>query len=161
MGSDSPARSGRREADSTEPVGRQEFVLRRIHRNFYEDRPKDPIKSPAFKPTPSDTDGLSVFRESYCTPRELVEAARQPPTEYYVVRLRAGDVLDAGCSLVPDPQPAPQPAGHTLIPESRVKTAKESKPLQGKLMDLANKGRDIVWPRGVEEDSTAAEHPAH
>lgn len=150
MGGDSPAETGRRDADPALPVGGEEYLLRRIHRNQYEDRPKDPILRTGFTPTKSDTDGLSVYRTSFCTVREVANDARQAPTEYYVVRLRAADVLAAGFNLVPDPLPPPHPAGHTLIPEITYQKAKETKPLQLRLAELANQGRDIVWKLGVE-----------
>lgn len=79
MGSDSPAQPVRREADPSEPVGRHEFLLRRIHRIHYEERPKDPIKSTAFHPTKDDSDGLSVFRQSFCTVSRVFDGARTPP----------------------------------------------------------------------------------
>lgn len=75
-----------------------------------------------------------------------------PPTEYYVVRLRVEDVLEAGFTLVPDPLPPPHPPGHTLIPEITCELAREvSRPLEAKLMELANGPRsNVVWRLGVE-----------
>jgi hypothetical protein len=153
MEGSSRAGSGMSEAD---PVERHEFLLRRIHFHQYKERPRDPILRTAFTPAPNDTDGLSVYRETFCTACELAEAASKPSSDYYVVRLCAGDVLDAcGCTLRPDPRPPPSPAGHTLIPEISRQTAKASRELQLKLTELANGSRGaIVWKRGVPDFQT-------
>lgn len=147
MVGDSPVQAAGTEAD---PVGRDEYLLRRVHYGYYEDRPMHPFQRGAFHPTSRDSKGISVFRERFCTVRALVEGARKAATEYYVVRLRAGDVLNAGFTLLPDPQPPPEPPGHTVIPELRFGMPRaERSPREATLMELANDRHRsrIVWSR--------------
>jgi hypothetical protein len=144
---DPPAQLGRTEAD---PVARDEYLLRRIHYRSYEERPRHQFQRGGFSPSSDDKDGLSVFRALFCSVRELVRAARKPPTEYYVVRLRARDLLNAGFTLVPNPQPSPVPPGHTLIPEITCDMPRaERSPREATLTEVANDPQrsQIAWRR--------------
>lgn len=66
---------------------------------------------PGFRPGNNDIDGLSLFREIYHTPQEIVDKARGP--RYYVAYLRAGDLRQKG--MVVDAQPTAEFAGHCVI----------------------------------------------
>src|SRR5438874_8970919 len=50
------------------PVPDEELVLRRIHKNHVDPGPPPVIGLAAFRPTPEDTAGLSVYREKHVSP---------------------------------------------------------------------------------------------
>jgi len=98
----------------------EEYVLRRVHRNFCTPDLEAPFGWEAFYPSRNDIYGISVFRESFCSVCELLMAARQSPEEYLVTRLRVEDILRLNMQVVSSPDPDPsQPRGHALIPELR------------------------------------------
>lgn len=103
--------------DEQQPVADDEFVLRRVHRVYYDQHLPIPIQPAAFRPTQRDTTGISVLRERFATPADTL--ANLPPdkrADYYVVRLPVRDLLTLGLSVVPEPIPG-GPPGHAVIPE--------------------------------------------
>ena len=97
------------------PIAPDEFVLRRIHKNHVDSGPPVFISYVGFRPTPDDTEGLSVYREGQVTADEVSTSGRKAG-EYYVARLSVRDICALGLSVVSDQQ-TPGPAGHVLIPE--------------------------------------------
>lgn len=97
----------------------EQFVLRRVHRNEIRPGQPTPIGPGAFRPTPSDTEGLSVSFESAIDAASLAAAGRQPAAEYGVVRLRVSELLALDVSVVADDSPT-APPGHAFIPEINV-----------------------------------------
>src|SRR5262249_7787977 len=93
----------------------EEFVLRRIHRNHVDPGPPLLVGFTAFRPTPEDTAGLSVYREQHTAPADVASSGRKPG-EYYVARLSVQALREMGLTVVADEQAA-GPAGHALIPE--------------------------------------------
>jgi hypothetical protein len=128
-----------------EVVAADEFILRRIHKNHVHPGPPPQVSYPAFRPTPDDTTGLSVYREKHVSAAEVVAAGRKPG-EYYVARLAVRDLLQLGLSIVPDEQPA-GPQGHALIPELSLDACRRDKTgtraVQVRLAELAS--RQIVY----------------
>ena len=59
------------------PVADDEFVLRRVAAAYYDPTLPVPVQRDAFLPWPRDITGLSVFRERYIRPEEIV--ADLPP----------------------------------------------------------------------------------
>jgi hypothetical protein len=103
--------------DEHQPVDETEFVYRRIHRVYYQADLPLPIQPAAFRPTPNDTTGISVFRARLVQPAATlanVDAGKQ--NEYYVARLAVRALRNLGLTVVPDPVPN-GPAGHAIIPE--------------------------------------------
>jgi len=121
------------------PVADEEFVLRRIHRNHVDRGPPLMIGLAAFRPTPEDTVGLSVYRENHVSPAD-VDASGRKPGEYYVARLSVRHLRDLGLSVIEDEQPQ-GPAGHALIPELSLSNYQQdkqkSRELQLQLAELA------------------------
>ena len=100
---------------SADPVAADEFVLRRIHKNMVQAGPPPIVSYLGFRPTPDDTNGLSVYREIHIAALDVAASGRKPG-EYYVARLRIADLAALGLSVVVDEQ-AHGPPGHALIPE--------------------------------------------
>jgi hypothetical protein len=103
--------------DERQPVTEEEFVYRRIHRNYYQAGMLLPIQPEAFRPTRNDTSGISVFRTSFVQPKEiLADIDTSKRLDYHVARLAVQDLSRLGLTVVPDPDPT-GPAGHAIIPE--------------------------------------------
>jgi hypothetical protein len=140
--------------DETSPVGPDEFVYRRVTRDWYDSSLSAPIQRVAFEPhKKNDVDGLSLFRSEFVTPEDL--AAAGPNQKGYVVaRLRVSDILNLRVSdlpgshltVIPNPDPA-QPRGHCLIPQLNSQFQKiqnkKARELEVSLAHLA--GRDVVY----------------
>lgn len=99
-------------------VGDEEAILRRIPASpAYVDL--DPgaeqaVSRLAFQPhKENDTDGLSVYRRLFLSPR-AVAATREKPS--FVAELLAARIRGLGLSVEPDPLVS-GPPGHALIPE--------------------------------------------
>jgi hypothetical protein len=125
-------------SDEQDPVDVQENVLRRIHRDHFDATLPIPIRPAAFKPTESDQDGLSVYRERFVSPAEVAASGRTPGA-YYVVRLSVQDLHRLNLTVVPVPGPL---RGHAVIPELNrtfyEKEKQRSKNLQLQLARLAS-----------------------
>jgi hypothetical protein len=103
--------------DEHEPVQDDEFVYRRIHRNFYDGSIPTRIRREAFRPSHNDATGLSVFRAAFVQPADTltnIDASKQ--NDYYVARLAVEDLHELGLTVQTDPDPA-GPPGHAVIPE--------------------------------------------
>src|SRR5438128_2199772 len=125
-------------------VSAHEFVFRRVHRNHVDAGPPLAVRFPAFRPTVSDTSGLSVFRQSLTSAAEVAASGRKPG-EYYVARLAVADVKSLGLSVFADELPN-GPTGHALIPELSFGNYQSDKPrsraVQERLAEMAS--RNIV-----------------
>src|SRR6266849_9638596 len=123
-----------------ESIAAEEFVLRRIHKNHYDPRLPVAITPLAFRPTPEDVVGISVYREKYISPVQVAEAGRQPG-QYYVARLPVQALAALNLTVVPDDEPA-GPPGHAIIPELSTaayqQNKQRSKDLQMALARLAS-----------------------
>jgi hypothetical protein len=73
-------------SDSPPSVSADEFILRRIHRNHYDSTQPLRVQPAAFRPSPADTGGLSVYRERFISPAEVAAAGRSAG-DYFVARL--------------------------------------------------------------------------
>ena len=103
--------------DERQHVKEEEFVFRRIHRNYYQAGLPLPIQPEAFRPTRNDASGISVFRASFVQPEGiLADIDPNKRLDYYVARLAVRDLSRLGLTVVPDPDPT-GPAGHAIIPE--------------------------------------------
>jgi hypothetical protein len=121
-----------------DPIDENEYVLRRIHKNNCDTRLPIPIQEVAFKPTESDVDGISVYREKYVSPAEVAAGGRTPEV-YYVARLAVRALNALNLTVVPTPG---DQKGHAVIPElnrSFYESEKQrSKKLQFQLAQLAS-----------------------
>jgi hypothetical protein len=132
--------------DERSPVGIDEFVLRRIHKNNFDFKLSPPVKRPAFEPNPHDDDGLSVHRELFITAENLAWRGRKPG-EYFIARLGVRELASENYRLTVIPSSdADQPPGHAVIPE--LKTGLKTKPLQKSLADLAS-DRIVYSPSSI------------
>lgn len=103
--------------DQDEPVAPDEYILRRILNNkdyINLDLPI-PVQRAAVGPTKRDTDGLSVYREKFVSPREVAESGNNS-AGYYVVRFNAQDIFDMGLDIIPD-KIEDGLQGHSLVPQ--------------------------------------------
>jgi len=96
-----------------EPIGPDEYVLRRIHPNNC--NPTDPIsvKRCEFEPKQRDADGISLYREKITSAEQLSEAGKNPGS-YYIARFHVSELQAIGLTVVPSPGDLP---GHVSIPE--------------------------------------------
>ena len=97
-----------------EPVGKDEFVLRRIHKDHFKPALATPVLRLAFQPTKWDVDGLSVCREKFITAAQLAAVGRTPGA-YSVARLAVAALHALSLTAVPSAR-ADLP-GHAVIPE--------------------------------------------
>lgn len=96
--------------DGTEPVGRDEFLYRRIPASTGWYSPTG-LSPRAFAPRPDDVTGLSLVRSKYIS---IEEAARgSGKSGYYVAVLAVAELLDAGLNVVS--RPLPDNAGHVEL----------------------------------------------
>jgi hypothetical protein len=127
-------------SDEAAPVDADEFVLRRIHKSYFDSRLPLPIQPVAFKPTESDVDGLSVFRERFVSPAEVAAAGRTPGA-YHVARLAVRDLQALRLTVVPSPGELP---GHAVLAELNRAFYEQdragAKLLQAALAKLASQG---------------------
>jgi len=139
------------EAMTSESDKVERFILRRVSDKHY--TPGNPIEIQplAFRPSSSDTDGLSVYfeqSEGGISPEQLVFDAR-PGRRFCVVRLSIRDLEQLGLSVVADPIIDGLP-GHALIPEINVnsyQTKKQAmKEVTIKLAELATQGIVLTPP---------------
>lgn len=123
--------------DETCPVGAEEFVLRRIHKNHFDATLPSPVKRPAFEPSSEDSDGLSVDREIFISAKRLAGCGRQPG-KYYIARFAVKELAVGPFHVTIDASSdIDQPAGHAVIPELRI--GLKTKPLQRALAESASK----------------------
>ena len=129
------------------PVELMEIVLRRIHKDYFDGTLRIPVRPAAFKPTESDQDGLSVYRERFVSPSEVAASGRTPGA-YYVVRLAVRDLQRLNLSVVPTPGPL---IGHAVMPELNrafyQSEKQRSKDLQLELCRLASRAIRIATGR--------------
>lgn len=127
----------------TDPVSDDEYVYRRVLKQYYNDIPSwpgDRVDRLAFRPTDKDTEGLSVYRAPFVQPAELDIDSEGCPGRYYVARIPVRALREIGLSVEPNPADGPQ--GHSLIPEIRTglkgKDKESSKEKQVALARLAS-----------------------
>ncbi len=124
--------------DEHQPVDQSESIFRRIHRIYYQAGLAIAVQRTAFRPTRSDTTGLSVFRAAFVRPVDTlanVEASKR--NDYYVAQLAVQDLHRLGLTVSPDPDPN-GPAGHAIIPELSWQTYQAAKQrLKQVLVELA------------------------
>jgi len=101
--------------DGDEPIEPEETLYRLVSRGAYDGTPAE-VPPAVFEPKPNDTDGLSLFRAKYITKEEA--ARRRKGRGICVVAIKAGDLIKAGISIIPDPvgPNGPGPA-HALLPQ--------------------------------------------
>lgn len=131
--------------DQNDPIQDSEYILRRVLNNpdYCNPSKKLPIARLAFRPTPKDTNGLSVFRKLFISAPELAYGGKNSKG-YYVSQIIVINLVELSLTVIPDPQDD-QPAGHALIPELICSTGKEekrkSKELQIILAELASNNK--------------------
>ena len=129
-----------------EPVNPEEFILRRIHRNYYDAKQPIPVLPAAFRPTHDDVAGLSVFREKHISAAAVASAGRSPGA-YHVVRLSVQALNALGLTVAPDDEPG-SPPGHALIVELGLSAYRRDKArLKSVLMELARLSSQAVVHR--------------
>jgi hypothetical protein len=104
--------------EELEPVGDQEFILRRVHNSYYDANFPVPVQRGAFRPNEQDLTGISVYRERFVrAPSDVLDAVKpEKRGMYYVARLSVRALTSLGLTVVPDPDPQDIP-GHCIIPE--------------------------------------------
>jgi hypothetical protein len=142
--------------DSLEPVSEDEHVYRRIWWEFVTNKVKDkPVTYAAFKPTPNDHDGISVYREECGTqPQQLVAEA---PNNYYVARLSVRDILavripgrDIRLTVEQTAHLSDLP-GHASVPQLTITVMTNEKPLYRDIANaLANLTHDKIVLRPAD-----------
>lgn len=100
-------------ADGHEPIADDETLYRRIPEfpeSHYQPDSDRPLAWVAFRPNERDVDGLSVWRAKYVTLEQA--ASGRSGKSYYVVLLKAGELRELGCVVVPTPDVG---TGHASI----------------------------------------------
>ena len=88
---------------------------------------RNEVKPDAFRPTKSDTAGISVDRgrsDTYPEFRSIEQAAQGRQDEYFVAVLTAGKVAAAGFRLIPEPEEGNP--GHALIADLTYNTRRST-----------------------------------
>ena len=159
-----------------DPIGRDEWLLRRVpaKSNYHNPKLTPAFQRACFVPNENDTDGISLFREMFLSPRSLSKIGRKPP--YIVARVKASVFIDGAMTLNSTPDPA-EPPGHVSIPEisiARYKTNKhDTRELQMLLVDASELAFDptphsvtsmaavlsatLVYPLAVTQPALGAE----
>src|SRR5688572_17465779 len=103
-------------ADGTEAIDPNEIVYRRIlsKGNHYKPGRVPPLSQKAFSPRDIDADGISLIRGAYVQSPQDAAALGLAGYDYWIIEMRAGDLVNAGMPIAPDPQPGCP--GHALIP---------------------------------------------
>lgn len=144
------------------PVSRGEYLLRAVPNSAHYcklDLPDWICAMDAFLPSKNrDEDGMSFFREDFCTAKQ-VAAQCGHVFGAYVVRVKVDDILQVGTAanwplaITPDPDPTKLP-GHVIIPELRFLSGRPKKEKQcikdcaQAIAKLASKGLCHV-PSGI------------
>lgn len=128
-------------SEDQDPVKDEESVLRRIHSIYYNPGSNIPVQPEAFRPTERDEDGLSVFRERFISPAQvLADVAENKRGLYLIARLAVRDLHALHLTVIPAPRS--DLAGHAVIPElnwdSYQKEKRRLKELQVELARLAS-----------------------
>lgn len=139
--------------DRLQTISDDAFVLRRVHHCHVDSTKPIPVLPVAFRPSASDTDGLSVYlddRHGGPTPADLAASGRGGSDSYVVVAFRVGELRAVGLTVVAKDIPDGLP-GHAIIPElnwTDYQSGKQSKQfqkaLQLKLAELARSG--VIYP---------------
>jgi hypothetical protein len=139
--------------DEAEPVSEDEFVFRRILKDYVDEALESPVLAAAFRPTDKDTDGISFYREACgATPEAIVASA---PGRYYVARLSVaeiGDISIVGSAVRLRLRPTAQaegPRGHASMWMMDTKLRDESKAVYRQLAQaLASlcRGKIVLRP---------------
>ena len=113
--------------DGRDPVSDDESVYRRILniQDYYDPSSVRPISLVAFRPTDSDTDGISVYRPA-CGATPLQVASGPNSKGYLVASLRVRDITNLDIeglrpTVVPTPELNETVPGHASIPQLCVK----------------------------------------
>ena len=92
--------------DELQPVEDNEFVYRRVPKNFYDPGLPVPIPALAFRPNQKDVTGISVFRSRFVEPAEtLTGVDADKRNAYLVAQLAVSDLKKLGLSVLPEPDP--------------------------------------------------------
>ncbi len=104
------------ESDGTEPVAKHEILYRSIpvKQGWYDPNQIPPINFNAFTPKWFDPAGISLWRQKYKRTAREAAAEGRLGGEYYVVALKAGDVMEKGIETAATPQEGG--VGHASIP---------------------------------------------
>ncbi|HZK81213.1 MAG TPA: hypothetical protein VFC46_09110 [Humisphaera sp.] len=129
-----------------------EFLLRRIHKNNYDQSHQTSVKRPAFEPGKNDDDGLSFHREVFISAKTLAYCGRKPG-EYVIARFSVKDFTSDEIRLAVQEKPdEDQPPGHCVLPKLNTSFATQqkgpAKELQRKLAVMAS-ARIIYKPPGL------------
>lgn len=103
-------------AAGDEPIAADEILFRRIPvvTGWY-DANKRSLSPQAFRPNENDSDGLSLSRAKYCTPRQAAARGRRG-RNYWIAPVRAQTISDMGLAVRPDPEPDGSDPSHACVP---------------------------------------------
>lgn len=132
-----------------DPVSADEFVYRRFARANYDASLEYPVRYVAFQPTPSDTDGISVFRELCGATIETALLAGGDRTQSHcIARIPVDGILkicEDAITLSVVPTPNSDGPGHASVQELNIKLREEKASSYRKLAQaLANLAKDKV-----------------
>ncbi|MCS7167271.1 MAG: hypothetical protein RMI91_11630 [Gemmatales bacterium] len=141
-----------------EPISGDEWLLRRVHRQYFRPGQFMVISPNAFEPRvrgrAPDTDGISLFRAACLSRPEEVLSPITPNKrkDYGVVRISVRFIKSLGLNVVS--RPVPDLPGHVVIPELNAYDYAANKsrftPIKMRLAEEASqRGNTLIWPEGV------------
>lgn len=100
----------------------------------------------AFVPRKQDIDGISLFREDFATPKEIVISNRHA-AGVRIARVTVLQLSELGLNVECDPDQS-QPAGHVIVPGLKF-VAKPPKEEKRRIADLSQKLAQFASSNGV------------
>jgi hypothetical protein len=85
------------------PIDPDEPILRRIPvtPGYFDPIKAPPVQAGAFRPSSTDDDGLSFYRERELSVSELIAGTGRAAGSFAIARFKARDLLDLGLTLQP------------------------------------------------------------
>jgi hypothetical protein len=148
--------------DQQEPITDDEWLLRRVHKGYFESLVPPLIRPYAFKPQLTgrlpDTTGISLYRQSCLNRTEdiFVKTMDTKRHSFGIVRVPVSLLYSNGLNVIRDDDlDDPIVLGHVVVPEINSREYEQTKdsvvPLMKALSDYVNEHKEfLMLPRTLE-----------
>jgi hypothetical protein len=148
--------------DQQEPITDDEWLLRRVHKEYFESLVPPLIRPYAFKPQLTgrlpDTTGISLYRQSCLNRTEdiFVKTMDTKRHSFGIVRVPVSLLYSNGLNVIRDDDlDDPIVLGHVVVPEINSREYEQTKdsvvPLMKALSDYVNEHKEfLMLPRTLE-----------